>query len=119
MTKQRKDGFRPFEPGEVVTNVRILSVERLTNAQITTEYVVEHLCCHDRVIMRHKRLRERLADGAEVCLKCNRKAIVARETETEKTSRRKKRLAAQIAETLKPGIMGWAPPPSAVQRGRS
>lgn len=115
---ERPCRFRHCEVDEEITNLVILEVVARTNSQATTEYRVKYLCCGDIGILKHKRIRERIADESETCLKCNRKATLKNETEAQRISRQKRRLAAQIAETLKPGIMGWQPPPSAVERGK-
>ena len=65
----RRNAFKPYSPGEKVSNSRVLAIAHLDGT--LTRYRVKNLCCGEEVVLAHKSLDDRRRRGVLQCARCS------------------------------------------------
>jgi len=65
----RRNAFKPYSPGEKVSNSRVLGIAHLDGT--LTRYRVKNLCCGEEVVLAHKSLNDRRRRGVLQCARCS------------------------------------------------
>jgi hypothetical protein len=91
---------KPFKPETKVCNLTVLRLDGAVGVrEADTYYCARFHCCDTEGRITHKRIKERIRDGARFCVPCSRK----------RGNRRP-------SIVLGSGYVGWAPPPSAMEK---